>query len=259
MPEARIRAITFPIALEGGITAVAYEEQIQEAIQTANEIFGRHRIARRPPIRFTLSSIWHNTDINSQSLLTRNIFEYAQREGVSFHSAYRLMRSSVNPINRQRYGWSGPWNYGGFTVEILQEMEDPDGVSYLPVSSEALSILSLDQVPGEIATYWVPGLSGGEHGITYYTPKFRDISSNNEGIFISYRTQADILAHELGHLLMRAGHCSFEGDDGDQENSAPPTNLMHKYNAARQQNGPGRSLTGGQIDRMLSKGQAYLR
>lgn len=87
-------------------------------------------------------------------------------------------------------------------------------------------------------------------------PEFNPgVSHWNEGIFISYRTARDILAHELGYLLMRSGHCTFDGPDGMVEGSAPPANLMHRDNDMR----TGTNLTSGQVQHMLAEGRTYLR
>jgi hypothetical protein len=68
-----------------------------------------------------------------------------------------------------------------------------------------------------------------------------------------YGSQRFILAHELGHLLMHSGHCSWLKPNGHNEGSAPASNLM---NADIIRNG-GTELNREQIEVMLDRGSRY--
>ncbi len=251
MPKAYIRATTFQIRYQGALlTASQWEAEIRRALRCANEIFRRH------DLDFVLSNMTHLSDAASMTLLTQSVRQESRVEGISSSVYFQRERRQDAYTHQARSGATGSFNYGGFLLRAFPlSAAAGSGTPDRPASREALDMLRLNRAAGEIATYWIPGFNSGYHGLTYL-PEFNPgVLRWNEGIFISYGTGRDILAHELGHLLMRAGHCSFDGPGGTVEGSAPPENLMHRDNDMR----TGTNLTSGQIQRMLAQGADYLR
>jgi hypothetical protein len=253
MPEVRIRATTFQIRYRGAVlTSRQWDAEIRRAIRAANEIYSS-AIFGRDRIHFTVSNTVHLSEEASMTLLTQSARRESQVEGIPY-TAYFERERRLDAYNQQAAsGARGPFDYGGFLVRAFPlDASQATEMSRRTASREALDILRLNRRSGEVSTYWVPGFNSGYHGLTYL-PEFNPGVGPNEGIFISYQAARDILAHELGHLLMRAGHCTFEGPNGTAEGSAPPANLMHRDNESR----TGTDLTAGQVQRILASGTTY--
>lgn len=249
MPTAIIRATTFQIRYRGTLlTSRQWDAEIRRAFRSANEIYGKYNI------HFTLSNVTHLSNEASMTLLTQSVRQESSAEGISPDTYFQRERRLSRHTQRTRAGVTGTFDYGGFLLRAFP-LNTSEALRRA-ASREALGILKLNRAPGEIATYWVPGFNSNYYGLTYMSEFNSGISRANEGIVMSYQAGQDILAHEIGHLLMRAGHCTFEGPNGENEGSAPSSNLMHRDNDVR--NG-GKDLTSGQIQRMLVKGRPYLR
>lgn len=90
-------------------------------------------------------------------------------------------------------------------------------------TEEALNILRLNRERNEICVYFVPGTtSPASAGQSFFSELWSNITSQNEGIFISRNARYNTLAHEMGHLLMRIAHCSLVGPNGRDNDTAPP-------------------------------------
>ncbi len=251
MSTVLIRATTFPVRYSGRtLPPGQYAREIREAISVANGIFSFHQI------RVRLSSITHLGYIESMRLLSLSIPDEFLEGGLVHgrRSAATLMQDQLRAV-RLEYAQArreGVW-WGAFAVRRHPVIPRPNERK---VTREALEILRLNRSPSEVATYWVPGFNNPHvHGETMAPWAHAGVTRQNEGIFMALGRRTDILAHELGHLLMRAGHCSFEGPNGTREGSAPPNNLMHAATEDR----TGQDLTRGQIQRMLAQGAPYLR
>lgn len=255
MPNAIIRATTFQIRYRGALlTARQWDAEIRRAISAANDIFTANYAFSNAGIRLVLTDTVHLSEEASMALLTQSIRPEARREGIDQRAYFERERRMDNSAIRSHSAPAAPFNYGGFLLRAFPLAPAGTGTARRPATPEALEILRLNHRAGEIATYWIPGFNEAYYGLTYMPEFYDGVTRVNEGIFISYHAARDILAHELGHLLMRAGHCTFEGPNGADEGSAPPRNLMHRDNAAR----TGTELTSGQIQRMLTQGSAYL-
>jgi hypothetical protein len=224
MRTARIRATTFPIRYgTARLTSGRWRREIWRAIRTANRIYRPHNF------HFELAGFIRHLSYNrSMTLLTHSVEEESRAEGISRDRYFqRERRIESRGYRRTRYGVVNNFRFGGFLLRAFpMGSTTPTDGSLRQVSREALQILRLNRRPGEITTYWIPGFNRASHGLTLIPEFQRGVTRANESIFISYRTQRDILAHELGHLLMRAGHCNFEGQNGSTEGSAPTTNLI---------------------------------
>jgi hypothetical protein len=251
MPAAAVRATTFQIRYQDALlTERQWDAEIRRAVAAANGVFRAHGIS------FALSQTTHLSEEASMALLTRSVEEESRAEGISRDAYFQRERRLDSYVQQSRTGARGPFRYGGFLVRAFpMSAAATSATAPRPASQEVLDILQLNRAAGEIATYWVPGFNSGYHGLTCM-PEFNPgVSRAREGILISFGAARDILAHEIGHLLMRAGHCTFEGADGATEGSAPATNLMHRDNEFR----TGTALTAGQVRRMLAEGRDYLR
>lgn len=249
MANANVRALTFQVRYQDALlTERQWDAEVRRAIAAANEIFRPHGIT------FGLSNVTHLSEEASMAMLTQSVREESRAAGTSPGAHFRLERTGDAYSQRHRTGATGTFRFGGFLVRAFPPDARASATSMRAASREALEILRLNRLAGEIATYWVPGFNSGYHGLTYM-PEFNPgVTRATEGIFISYRTARDILAHEIGHLLMRAGHCTFEGANGLAEGSAPAGNLMHRDNELR----TGTALTAGQVERMRREGRGYL-
>lgn len=256
MPTALIRATTFQIRYRGALlTARQWDAEIHRAIRAANDIFAANYMSGRESIRVALSSTVHLSEEASMALLTQSIRPESQREGGISPNAYFERERRMDAATFQaRSGATGQFNYGGFLLRAFPLGSAGGPGARRAATRETLAILRLNRRAGEIATYWIPGFNEAYYGLTYMPEFYDGITYLNEGIFITHHVARDIFAHELGHLLMRAGHCTFEGPNGKVEGSAPPNNLMHGDNASR----TGTDLTTGQVRCMLENGRAYL-
>jgi hypothetical protein len=250
MPTIVVRVSILPA------NAGSFNEQIDRAISTACSIFGLHGISVGESGRTVLDS----------GLLTRDLQD----------EAVRLSGISGRPIAEEVAFLEGT----GATREASRQtaraaMVAAQGYGDGFAGNEARGILSQNRVVGEVATYWVPRLLAGTSssaGHTVCAPFYPDIPAGLEGIFIRQGAPAPTLAHELGHLLMRAGHCALpDSHEGRTEtvsrgaappiqracHCARPMNLMHEAGDTR----TGSSLTGEQVRRLLRVGFAsgYLR
>lgn len=282
MPEAIIRATTFPISTGSNLSPAQYNSQIRGAIRVANQIY-ENRPRGMPRISFRLSTIMtygqvianmspheranvDSDDSTCEGLLSRSVRSLFRRNSgglLTWGRHRRIIAMNETQLMRNRYG-AGRFDWGGYTVELLGDQPNPDNPGRTGrASDEALRILRLNRVNEEIATYWVPGFGGlSASGVTFFPEAYIGITHQTEGIIMGYNVAPDVLAHELGHLLMRAGHKSFEVDpETGRELPVPVTNLMYGTNSDRLQapGGPGRDITRGQINRMLSQSQRYLR
>ncbi len=262
MATVRVRVTTFPVRCDGHtITRRQYEGEIRRAINAADRIFDkatRRRVRHR--IRVQLAGMRHLSYSHSMRLLSLSIEDEPRNGGLPFELRYGRISGEAYRERQERevaleYGSArrtGVW-WGGYALRRHPMYPTQDNRA---LTREALEILNLNRHAGEVAVYWVPGFNNPfDHGEAIMPWAHRGVTHRNEGIFMPLGRRAGILAHELGHLLMQAGHCSFEGRDGTTEGSAPPDNLMHGGNETR----TGKELTRGQTNRMFEQGARYLR
>ncbi len=124
------------------------------------------------------------------------------------------------------------------------------------ISSEARAILGQNRVPGEVCTYWVPGISSPSQatGETVFAPFYSRVEGV-EGIFIAQHARDDTLAHELGHLLMRISHCSRPDQHRLVCQCAGRDNLMHWSGNQRR----GRELSDAQRECIRDRGSEWFQ
>ena len=222
MATANIRATTFNIRMPSGpqITPNMWERQIRQAVSAANNIFGPHYIA------FTVINITHLSNEASERFLSEDLRAESQRGYFTYQELQRAERRHGESEYNRPPGSGTRRNYGLLFGGFFLRSEV--SATNRSATVEALNILRLNRRPREIATYWVPAMVCNHAGQTMMGPPFMpNISQNNEGIFMPYESRPCILAHEIGHLLMHAGHCSFTGPNGSNEGSAPTDNLMN--------------------------------
>lgn len=195
----------------------------------------------------------------SRHLLTADIRRQARRGHLDYSWCRRVRRRNGRSsfINSRREGFSLPHllarEFFADMADVVPTRRQPIGVA----SREVLGILAINRVPNEMSSYWVPGIEDpNAAGHSLFQPVYSNVSQNREGIFIAPHAPPDTLAHEIVHVLTRAGHCSFDGSpEGTSERSAGPENLMHHDRSARR----GYQLTQGQVDRISAYGTYYFR
>jgi hypothetical protein len=116
----------------------------------------------------------------------------------------------------------------------------PGDTDRRPVASQELRDLLHQRVRrNQIAVYWIeteirddpsqPG--GGVDAMTYDHDFWDGVRADEEGIVLTGAAAADVLSHELGHLLMRIGHndqnTAEERANPDMDDTRPdPNNVM---------------------------------
>lgn len=228
-----------------------WNSTVRDAFREANRILSPFGLAVVMTNRSDMAVV------PSRRYLTADIRQQARRGNLDYSWCQRMRHEAgvASYYGARREGYNLPHllsrEYFVDIAEVVATVRTPIGVA----SSEALRILALNRAPGEIATYWVPGLEDpNSSGHSLCQPIYSNVPRNREGIFMAPHAPADTLAHEIVHILTRAGHCSFSGPNGTYEGSAGPDNLMHHDGSAR----TGHNLTQGQIDRIAAHGTPYL-
>ncbi len=119
-------------------------------------------------------------------------------------------------------------------------------------SSEALEAGTINRHPGEPTAYFVPALATGD-GITVDHSTYANVPQDNESIFVAATAGDEVLAHELGHLLMDIGHQDLDGSD-DDGNGVADEQIVDTDNDNLMQDGSrrtGTELTSQQVERLL--------
>jgi hypothetical protein len=231
MPSIRLR-----ISILNPENTPGWGNAIDKAVQAARRIFGPHGIVIQESARSTLPE--------SEFLLTRDIRDQAatlsRQSGRSAQQEYEFLA-----------GMHSSSQLHTLNVADRASQDIGDGIP----SSEALNIMTKNRVRGEVPIYWAPALlAGGEScaGHTVCRPFYTGLPANGEAIFMGRNAPDPTLAHELGHFLMRAGHCidpdRHEATKGCQ--CADPNNLMHRFGSDRR----GYNLTTQQKERLLRMG-----
>jgi hypothetical protein len=175
--------------------------------------------------------------------LQNQLRQQDRQEGASDYQD--LQRRGVTaPHQLQREYWVG--------VSGVSSFADPN-----PVGQDALQILALTHRLDCVQVYWVPGMRAGA-GVAVMNPPNANVNRDLEGIFIAPHGGPTTLAHELGHLLMRCGHCIDPEHHQADCPCAPADNLMGASEEARNIPSQGDRMrlqffTGPQAARMLAR------
>ena len=207
---------------EGQSWRSGVDRHIRESFETADEILGARDIHVRqcgPPAVIDT--------VTSQQMLTRDIRLMVGPDPAAYQRAF----NQANAEGEQRYrelrtaGIEAPHHRHS---EYFVNTGLSYGVGTGLASGEALEILRLTRRNRCVAVYWVPGISGAT-ALSLYRPFYSNVGVQEEGILMRPGTGPDTLAHEIGHLLMRCGHCSEPDDDSHAAGCecAGPDNLMH--------------------------------
>ena len=242
----RVTTLNYQEQPRGDAIGRHWNQRVNTAIDSANQVFSPHGI-------YVVRSRRRDLGVDhSRSLLTSDI------RAAAAPGRYRATVEDWHDRGRSQYEESGSVHhlsraYWANVSQMAMAFESGAGLA----GSEVRAILRLNRAPREVATYWVPGISSSHEATahTFFGPLYSDINRTNEGILMAPHAGSDTLAHELGHLLMRAGHRSFQPPNGEQEGSAGPDNIMHSRGDLR----TGRNLTAGQLREIRRRGRYYLR
>jgi hypothetical protein len=131
------------------------------------------------------------------------------------------------------------------------------------VSRETRALLEHGRSPGIPTAYWVPSMNdaqsrtGHPTGYSIDTAAWAGLLPNREGVVIAENAGPNTLAHELGHLLMRAGHEDFDSRDesgngiaDEPDTDVPLSNIMYPSSTDPEGRPRGTDFTPQQIARI---------
>jgi hypothetical protein len=248
MASITIRITTFTVRppRPGHRVGEQWNELIDRSFVRAGEIYGRHGITIRRGRR-----VDHGVEFSRQ-VLTRDHYLHGRDIGYSPRRMFREQNEAGEAAYRRSVAEGRPREHyrdAEYWVRVANCVAYRAGGG--TVAREALQILTLNNNPGEVATYWVPGITNpeGSAADTACSPMYGNVRVF-EGIFIGPTSGRDTLAHELGHILMRCGHCADPDHDPPGCDCAGRSNLMHAIGYEDR----GTELTEGQVIRLKREG-----
>jgi hypothetical protein len=186
-----------------------WNSQIAIAFATANRIYNRYGI------RVRRGHEEHVSVEESRRILASSRSEVINLEGVRGIGDREIREREENRILER-----GDLDRGSAPGAALTE--------------EVCEVLSMNRGPARQAcSYWVPTF-GGLDGNCFHRGAY-DIDERLEGVVLRFGAPSDTLAHELGHLMTRAGHDDFDPSTGEGEGNLPRSNLMWLDSGTREE------------------------